>query len=177
MKNRKLIFLAFALFIFYATIRLVSAGFTASKVLNMTPPDAIGMGGELQVTVTRLETDIGERMAYDVKVKSDPLKLSRIINARGQSTIVKAEIAESLNQLRLSCTIISPTKSTAIIKHQGKSFVVSIGDDVNGRKVIDIDKKRVVLRYNGEDIELFNRPAPLGEIRSDSKGKLEQLEL
>lgn len=177
MKNRKLIIIAFALFILYAALKLLISGLSAAKVLKMTPPPAIGMGGDLKATVTRLEAEIGDRMAYDVKVKSDPLKLSRIISARGQGTVIKAEMAESMNQLRLSCTIISPTKSTAIIKHQGKSFVVSVGDDVNGRKVISIDKKRVILRFNGEDIELFNRPAPLGEIRSDSKGKLEQLEL
>ena len=177
MKNRRLILFAFGAFILYAGIRTLMAGFSASKVLPMTTPKTIGMGQELIATVNRLENEIGARIAYEVSIKKDPLKLSRIIDAKGRQGIAKAEIAESLNQLRLSCTIISPSKVTAIIKYQGKSFVVGVGDDVAGRQVLSIDKKKVVLRYNGEQIELFNRPAPLGEIKYETREKLDQLEL
>jgi hypothetical protein len=177
MKNRRFILLCFAAFLIYASVRTIMAGFGAAKVLPMAPPKTLGMGDELLATVNRLEKEITERIAYDVDVKNDPLKLSRIINTRGKTGIAKAEITESMNQLRLSCTIISPAKATAIIKHQGKSFVLGVGDEIAGRQVISIDKKKVVLRYNGQEIELFNRPAPLAEIKYETKEKLDQLEL
>ena len=176
-KQRRLVLFCFAAFLVYAFARTIVAGFTAAKVMPMAPPKTIGMGGELSATVNRLEKEITERIAYDVDVKSDPLKLSRIIDAKGKAGIAKAEIAESMNQLRLSCTIISPTKATAIIKFQGKSFVVGVGDDVAGRQVLSIDTKKVVLRYNGQELTLFNKPAPLGEIKFETKEKLDQLEL
>lgn len=177
MKQRRLILLGFGIFLVFAFVRTLMAGFTAARVLPMTPPRSIGMGSELLTTVNRLEKEIGGRVAYEVDVKSDPLKLTRIIASKGAHGLAKAEIAESMGQLRLSCTIISSSKATAIIKHQGKSFVVAVGDEIDGRQVLSIDKKKVVLRYNGQEIELYNRPAPLAEIKYETREKLDNLEL
>jgi hypothetical protein len=177
MKHRRFILFCYAAFIAYAAVRTLVAAFMAARVMPMAPPRTIGMGSDLLATVNRLEKEVSGRIAYDVDVKSDPLKLSRIIDSKGRQGIAKAEIAESMKELRLSCTIISPNKSTAIIKHQGKSYVVGVGDEIEGRQVISIDKKKVVLRYNGQEIELYNRPAPLGEIKFETKEKLDQLEL
>jgi hypothetical protein len=176
-KQKRLILLGFTAFLLFALIRTFAAFVTAARVLPMTPPRSIGMGGELLKTADRLEKEIGGRAAYEVDVRNDPLKLTRIIDTRGKRGLARAEVTESMKELRLSCTIISSTKATAIIKHQGRSFVVGVGDEIAGRQVMAIDKKKVVLRYNGQDIELFNRPAPLAEIRYETREKLDQLEL
>ena len=101
----------------------------------------------------------------------------RVVDAQGKTSVAKAEVSESMSQFRLSCTIISKAKATAIIKHLGKSFVVTVGDVVDGRTVSLIDKKRVILKFNGEEIILVNRPAPLGEIKFETKEQLDKIDL
>jgi hypothetical protein len=164
-------------FLVYAGVKTVLAGLSAKRVLPMETPKTMGMGGPLFSMVRDLEREIGDRIAYDVDVNKDPLKLNRIIAARGRRGLNKAEIAESLNKLRLSCTIISPTKKTAIIKHKGKSYVLGVGDEISGRQVLSIDKKKVILRYRGQEVVLYNRPAPLAEIKYDTKVRLDKIEL
>jgi hypothetical protein len=160
----------------YAGARTVMAGLSAQKVLPMAVSANMGMDNTLLGVVQNLEQEIAGRMAYEVDMDKDPLKLTRIIKARGRR-LHRAEIIESLSTLRLSCTIISPEKKTAIIKHLGKSYIVGVGDEIAGRRIIAIDKKKVVVRYRGQESELYNRPAPLAEIKYETKIKLDNVEL
>jgi hypothetical protein len=177
MRNRKLLLFALLLLLAYAGARTVMAGLTAQKVLPMAVPENMGMDNTLLGVVQNLEREIAGRMAYEVDIDDDPLKLTRIIKAKGRRGLHKAEIMESLSALRLSCTIISPEKKTAIIKHLGKSYIVSVGDEIAGRQIIAIDKKKIVVRYRGRESALYNRPAPLAEIKYETKIKLDNVEL
>lgn len=176
MKNRKLLLFALLLLLAYAGGRTAMAALSAKKVLPLDVPENMGMDSTLLGVVQNLEREIAGRMAHEVDLDKDPLKLTRIIKTRGRR-LHRAEIMESLSTLRLSCTIISPEKKTAIIKHLGKSYIVGVGDEIAGRRIVAIDKKKVVVLYRGQETEIYNRPAPLAEIKYETKIKLDNVEL
>ncbi|MBM3324605.1 MAG: hypothetical protein FJY66_02955 [Calditrichaeota bacterium] len=131
----------------------------------------IGSDKELVETVATLEADLIARLAYETRVKNNPLDLTRVIQSR--KFLARLGIPESLEQMgrmRLSCTVVG-TDGSAIIKFMGRSHIVHEGDTFNGYVVESINPQRVVLTKAGSRLILINEGAPKGEI--GEKGKPE----
>jgi hypothetical protein len=161
----KLIFTTLLLVIFY----FAAAKFTLSRdirsVESLEYPEEIGLNEELKEQIDQLEEDISRRMSYQVVLSRDPLNLNKVVQLPQRAK--SAEKFKTDQALRLSCTMISPEKSSAVIKYKGKSKIVTIGDLIAGKKVMSIDAKEVVLKQNGKKTVLKNKPAPtLEEYKS-----------
>lgn len=176
--HRKLILYFLAACTAFGFFKTLLLGYQAGQVLKMDyPSQGVGMGKELQKLVQDLESQLAARMARETAIQTDPLQVSRIIYNRSSKVNQQAEIAESFNQMRLSCTILSSQRTVAIIKHRGKSYVLGIGDELNGYRIQHIDKKTVVLSGQGKEIVLVNRPAPLSEMKYQAKARLDEMKL
>lgn len=151
-------------FVLLLVLSMSSTG-KIKKTLSMVIPENIGMKSELKDQVDSLELDIARRMNYEVEINRDPLKLNNILNLKGFKG--NKEFKERQQALRLSCTILSPTASKAVIKHRSKSYVLAKGDKIAGYRVKSIEKKRVILSKNGKEMILKNRPAPKAEMIRD----------
>jgi type II secretory pathway component PulC len=61
--------------------------------------------------------------------------------------------------MRLSCTVIAQ-EPAAVIKYQGKSRILRVGDTIDGYELIELEPKRAVLRGHGETLHLVTQKAP-----------------
>lgn len=154
---------------------LESGGIKRALALDM--PTSLGMDTELQKLVKELEESVIARNQRQVSLKADPLKLSRIITNIQWRSSVSPEFREGWGKMRLSCTVLSPMKSVAIIKYKGKSHNLKVGDRLAGWRVVEINVKQVVMKSGGKKMILVNKPAPPSEIRVRRSGPLEELKL
>jgi len=123
------------------------------KVLGSEDP-------QLRETVEQLESDLRDRMTYSFEVSHDPLELSQVIQSRGfLAQLGFTESLESMNKMRLSCTVVG-VENAAIIKFQGRSRVMRVGDEINGYRIVEIESGRAILRGAGETIKLETEKAP-----------------
>ncbi len=144
-------------------------------LLKRSLPKSIGMGDSLRTMAEGLERELSERLAYAAPALRDPLALKRVVKAPLASD-TSGEGAEG--RMRLSATLVSPGNSIAIIKYKGKSHTLRLGDSLDQHVVKSIDKRTVVLDYQGKAVVLVNEPAPKAEIQSEGgKRRLEDLEL
>lgn len=168
LKHLKTVFILLPLIIAYLTLQLVMQSGKVEKTLTLSVPEKIGIDEELMERIDQLEKDITRRLNYEVELARDPLNLAAIVqvnNGKGKGK----EFSEQQRSLRLSCTILSPKKSTAVIKHRSKSYVVSEGDKILNWQVKSISKKQVVLQGSGGELILKNKPAPKIEQFYDEK--------
>lgn len=115
---------------------------------------------QLRETVENLESDLRDRMAYTFEIDNDPLELSQVIQSRGfLSHLGLNESLESLNRMRLSCTVMG-LEPAVVIKYQGRSRVLRVGDTISGYRVTAIAPGRAVLRSANETLELVTEKAP-----------------
>lgn len=175
--NKRLIVAALVLLSLYLLTRTVMTAVQASAVLRMAEPGRVGLGKELLSLVETLESRIGARNAHEAKIDIDPLKISRIVRGGSSEAALRQEYRESAGKLRLSCTILSGGRATAIIKFKGESQVLSVGDLIDNKRVTLIDAKRVVLDDNGREMVLFNTPEPIAESKYNPRTRLNDLDL
>jgi hypothetical protein len=115
---------------------------------------------QLSATVDELETDLQERMAYTFDIDHDPLDLTQVVQGkRLLAHLGYTESLESQNIMRLSCTVIAQ-EPAAVIKYQGKSRILRVGDTIDGYELIELEPKRAVLRGHGETLNLVTQKAP-----------------
>ena len=146
------------------------------SLMRRTIPMSLGMGDSLKAMAEGLERELAERLAYASPAGRDPLALKRVVRAPMPSG--RADEQAEAGRMRLSATLVSPGNSIAIIKYKGKSHTLSLGDSLDQRVVKAIDKRTVVLDYQGKDVVLVNEPAPKAEAQSEGgKNRLEDLEL
>lgn len=150
--------------------------FETSALLKRSLPKDIGMGDSLRAMAEGLERELAERLAYAAPEGRDPLALRRVVRApvpAGKGD----ELAEA-GRMRLSATLVSAGNSIAIIKYQGKSHTLRLGDSLERRVVKSIDKRTVTLDYLGKTLVLVNEPAPKTEAQSEGgQRRLEDLQL
>ena len=110
-------------------------------------------------TIDSLEAHWDRRSNYHFNVKQDPLYLGRVILGFSYANQGFKETEEGTG-LRLSATVtLADDSPMAIIKYDGKSFVLRKGDKFGKDYVVkDIQKKKVVLNRKGETITLLNKP-------------------
>jgi len=115
---------------------------------------------QLRTTIEQLESELSARMEYKFKLDEDPLDLSQVIH--GAKFLAKMGYSESLenqNTMRLSCTIISENP-VAVVKFQGRSRVLRVGDKIKDYKIIAIERNRATLRNAYETIYLVTQKSP-----------------
>ena len=116
--------------------------------------------------IDSLEAHWDRRLNYHFDVKQDPLYLGRVIIGFTYANQGYSEFEEG-SSLRLSATVtILDDFPMAIIKYDGKSHVLKVGDSFgDGYIVKDIQEKKVVLNRKGKNITLYNKPInkPLDE--------------
>jgi len=119
----------------------------------------------LALVIDSLENNWKRRVNYNFSVTQDPLNLSRSIVGYTYNRAGFKEIEED-TEFRLSATVIDDHPK-AIIKYQGRSNVVKVGDMIgDGFYVQRIEPKSVVLSKGGQSIYLQNKalPAPPEEV-------------
>ena len=121
----------------------------------------------LKATIDTLEIMWKERQKYSFYVQQDPLHLGRVINDFKYADERKGE-GEEEYEIRLSATVIDDNPK-AIIRYNGKSFVVQAGDQIGtAYRVLKIEKMQVILDNKGKRIVLKNKRATSGENSSDN---------
>lgn len=176
LKQIKTVFTILPLVIIYLLLQTFLQTGKVNHTLNLSIPENIGIDQELMGKIDQLEKDITRRLNYEVELARDPLKLSSILNVSTGSGKRK-EFEERHRALRLSCTILSPKGSTAVIKHKSKSYVVKVGDPILDWTIKEITKKQVVLSGDRGEVILKNEPAPKIETYFDKRREEEALKL
>lgn len=123
----------------------------------------------LKATIDTLETMWKDRQHAYFSVGQDPLHPGRVIKdfkyAKAQGEADKEEY-----EIRLSATVIDENPK-AIIRYNGKSYVVQAGDLIGtSYRVLKIEKMQVVLDNKGKRIVLETKPA------AGSENKIEESE-
>lgn len=145
-------------------------------LLKRSLPKSLGMGDSLRTMAEGLERELKERLAYVAPEGRDPLALRRVV--RLPLPAGRGDEAAEAGRMRLSATLVSPGNSSAIIKYKGRSHSLRLGDSLDHRVVRSIDKRTVVLEYQGKSVVLVNEPAPRAEIQSEGgKRRLEEIQL
>lgn len=124
-------------------------------------------------TIDSLESHWNRRLNYHFNVKQDPLFLGRVITGFSYAKQGYKELDEG-SGLRLTATVtINDDFPMAIIKFQGKSYVVRVGDKIGKiYEVKDIREKKVVLNKNGKRMIIENKPLDIPQSEYSQQGAL-----
>ncbi|MBU0519178.1 hypothetical protein KJ564_09615 [bacterium] len=115
---------------------------------------------QLRTTIEQLEIELRDRMGYEFTMDEDPLDLTQVIH--GKKFLAKLGFSESLenqNTMRLSCTVMG-ANPVAVVKFQGRSRILRVGDKLDAYKVTVIERNRVTLRSSVETLELVTQKSP-----------------
>jgi hypothetical protein len=137
----------------YKTYYDIPEEFAETEANNPLTLDA---NNNLRNTLDTLETVWENRQNFRFGLSQDPLFLGRVITDYTYDT----EGGESREDraIRLSATVVDENPK-AIIKYQGKSYVVQAGDYIgDSYRVIKIEEKQVVLDNKGKRVVLISKP-------------------
>jgi len=136
----------------------------SAVILFYTVPQKTQVGGSeqpatleeneaLKATIDTLEILWKNRQGYVFNVNKDPLHLGRVIKDFKYAEGGGYDANED-SEIRLSATVVDDNPK-AIIRYNGKSYVVQIGDLIGtSYRVLQIEKMQVVLDHNGKRIVL-----------------------
>lgn len=128
---------------------------------------ATGMDDQLATTVQQLETELAARQNYNYNQQNDPMDATKIIPFDFSDLYKYREMMEKQKVMRLSCTIIDANPS-AIVKYMGRSHILHIGEEIDGKKVVEITQKAVKF---SDGTVLDAQPAPtVQEIMATQPG-------
>ena len=120
-------------------------------------------------TIDSLESHWVKRQNYKFQVRQDPFYLGRVLIGFSYAEQGYKETEEGAG-IRLSATVTIPGDAPmAIVKFQGKSYVVRVGDKFNGYTVLEISEKLVILDFKGRRVSLKNKP--IGKRADDVAGR------
>jgi hypothetical protein len=174
--SKRLWALALALLLLIGAGKSLQLHLQTRALLQRKIPASIGMGDSLRTMAEGLERELAERLAYAAPERRDPLALRRVV--RVPLPAGRADELAEAGRMRLSATLVSEGNSIAIIKYQGKSHTLRMGDTLDQRVVKSIDKRTVVLDFLGKSVVLVNEPAPKSEVQTEGgKRRLEDLQL
>ncbi len=151
-----------------AAVALVAfLGFSIYQVFFVIPgsfaevqqeaPVSLDANTNLKATLDTLEFVWADRQQFRFRLKQDPLFLGRVIKDFKYDTRGNKESREE-SEIRLTATVVDETPK-AIIKYNGKSYVVQAGDYIGkAYRVIKIEKKQVLLNKDGKKMVITNRP-------------------
>lgn len=142
------------------------SNYTMSKKVEALKKERISLGTDEQLreTVSTLERNLEERLAYTTDVENNPLDLTKVITSKKfLASLGLKETIEQQGRMRLSCTVLAD-RSSAVIKFMGRSHVVREGDTFNGFLVEKINQAEMVLSKDGAHLVLYNETAPENEL-------------
>ncbi|RJP79806.1 MAG: hypothetical protein C4524_04580 [Candidatus Zixiibacteriota bacterium] len=114
---------------------------------------------QLRQTIEEMEKELQSRLDYQFDVARDPLDLSHVIHARRfLDNMGLTESLESRGRMRLSCTVVSE-QPAAIIKYEYRSYVMRVGDTLNGYRLAEVKPELAVLVRGGERLILATEKA------------------
>jgi len=120
----------------------------------------------LKATIDTLEIMWENRQSYVFDISQDPLHLGRVIKDFKYASGGDADGMED-SEIRLSATVVD-SNPKAIIKYNGKSYVVQIGDLIGtSYRVLKIEKMQVILDHNGQRVVLETKRAAEGDDSID----------
>jgi len=133
---------------------------------------------QLRETVDKLEADLQARIKETFSLEEDPLDLTRVIKTKKfLKKMGMTERAESEYRLRLSATITGEKSPSAIVKYQGRSHVISVGDRIGPKLakyiVKRISSNEVYLVRGEEDLILTTEKAPDTQAEEEKRIALE----
>jgi len=130
------------------------------------------LDSDLERIVSQLEADLVERYSLEFKTQVNPLQMTRVITfippalAKKEEERRREEERKRLEQLNavegfsLNATVVASSERTAVIRYKGNSYIVKEGDEIEGRKVLRIERERVILQQpNGRELVLLSRRA------------------
>lgn len=131
-----------------------------SKV-TVEEPATLEENEALKATIDTLETMWDKRQSFTFQVGQDPLHLGRVIKDFQYARSGELE-GEDESEIRLSATVVDDNPK-AIIRYNGKSYVVQAGDLIGSAyRVLKIEKMMVVLDHRGKRIVLETKRTPSG---------------
>ena len=120
-------------------------------------PITLDADNNLRNTLDTLETVWENRQSFSFRLSQDPLFLGRVITDFSYDATGSGESEED-GAIRLSATVVDENPK-AIIKYQGKSYVVQAGDYIGEiYRVVKIEEKQVVLDNKGKKLVLISKP-------------------
>ncbi len=132
----------------------------------------LGTDEQLKETVSTLEKNLDERLAYQTHVEGDPLDLTKVIQSKAfLQTLGLRETLEQQGRMRLSCTATSDDglSSMGVVKFMGKSYNLREGDTFNGFKVMKITPSQMFMSKDGAQLVLAVEKAPEEELSETTK--------
>ncbi len=148
---------------FIAIIVFVFLNVTSYKTVEEVPKDSKykeqKLDGELMAQIQSIEQSISDRKLFTFNVQKDPLKQDLIV--QDKRDMLKIWQDQVKRMIRLAGTSIDEDgNSMAIIAHDGETHYYGVGDEVKGRKIIEIKDGKVVYTKNGETKEMVKQPIP-----------------
>jgi len=133
--------------------------------VRVEEPATLEENAALKATIDTLETMWVNRQKFAFNISQDPLHLGRVIK---DFKYADGEVAsQEESEIRLSATVVDDNPK-AIIRYNGKSYVVQAGDLIGtAYRVLKIEKMQVVLDHKGKRIVLETKGAESSGGTSD----------
>jgi len=132
----------------------------------------LGTDEQLKETVSTLEKNLDDRLAYQTHVSGDPLDLTKVIQSKAfLQSLGLRETLEQQGRMRLSCTATSSDGiQMGVVKFMGRSYNLHEGDSFNGFTVTKIQPSQMFLSKSGAQLVLAVEKAPEEEVSESVKG-------
>ncbi len=150
--------LTFVILIAFA-VKNVSSYKTVDEVPKDSKYKEQKLDGELMAQIQSIESSISDRKLFKFSVKKDPLKQDLIVQDKRDKLKIWQDKVKRM--VRLAGTSIDEDgNSMAIIAHDGQTHYYGVGDEVKGRKIIEITDGKVIYTKNGATKEMVKQPIP-----------------
>ncbi|MDP8232233.1 MAG: hypothetical protein P9L91_06130 [Candidatus Zophobacter franzmannii] len=143
------------------------------KIVDEVPDDSKykeqQLDEDLLKQIHSIEQSIQDRKLFIFTVKKDPLKQDLIVQDKKDRLKIWQDRVE--NMIRLAGTSIDEDgNSMAIFAYKGQTHYYSIGDEIAGRKIVEIQDGKVIYTKNGSQGVMVNEPIPPkpGDIQEKS---------
>ncbi len=113
----------------------------------------------LLTDIKAIESSIQDRKEFVFTITRDPLRQGNIIKDKLD---LEREVLESVrNTFRLSSTsVLENGKKYATIEYRDQNYYATIGDTVEGRRIVDIGENWIKYYYGGNTVTAYLAPRP-----------------
>ena len=113
----------------------------------------------LLIKIKAIENSIQDRKEFVFNITRDPLRQGNIIKDKLD---LEREFIESVkNTFRLSSTsILENGKKFATIEYRDQNYYATVGETVEGRRIIDIGDNWIKYYYGGNTVTAYLAPRP-----------------
>ncbi|MBN2830060.1 MAG: hypothetical protein JXR56_07050 [Candidatus Cloacimonetes bacterium] len=157
---------------FVILIAFALKNFSSYKVVEEVPDDSKykeqQLDEDLLKQIHSIELSIQDRKLFNFTVKKDPLKQDLIVQDKKDKLKIWQD--QVTNMVRLAGTTIDEDgNSMAIIAHQGITHYYRKGDEIAGRRIVDIQDGKIVYTKNGVEGVMVKEPIPPKPVEIQEK--------